>query len=45
MIARQSFHLIILLMSIGIQLLFSGFALELLSGIKRKIDHLDPDRF
>jgi len=45
MLDRQSFLMIILFISIGIQLLFSGFALELLSGIKRKIDHLDPDRF
>jgi len=41
MLDRQSFHLIALLISLGLQLFFFGFMLEIISGIKRKIDNLE----
>jgi glycosyltransferase involved in cell wall biosynthesis len=44
MFDRQSFHLIMLLLSIGLQLFFFGFVLELISDIKRKVDNLEFKR-
>jgi glycosyltransferase involved in cell wall biosynthesis len=37
MFDRQSFHLIVLLFSLGLQCFFTGFVLELIGGLKRSI--------
>ena len=41
MFDRQSFHLIALLLSLGINLFFFGFTLELINRIKRRVDKHD----
>lgn len=38
---RQSFHLIFMLLSIGLNLFFFGFTLELVNRIKRRVDRMD----